>query len=183
MLDAAGIGYTSDEEEAAARADSFDVQPVPGMDGVLGGSTWQSLTRGTGNVETDYLNGELVRIARRHGQEAPINATVAALVRQAAGRGTRPGDMTRGASSAGYVLALAARTRIARIGPREAADLRGTVPMPDATQPSPRREPGERARLVALPGGQAGRRLAFLLPERGQQLRRPRGRARRDRPA
>ena len=77
VLDAAGIGYTSDEEEAAARADSFEVRPVPGMDGVLGGSTWQSLTRGTGNVETDYLNGELVRIARQHGLEAPINATMA----------------------------------------------------------------------------------------------------------
>ena len=54
---------------------------MPGY-GVLGGSTWQSLTRGTGNVETDYLNGELVRIARRIGQDAPINATMAALVRQ-----------------------------------------------------------------------------------------------------
>jgi 2-dehydropantoate 2-reductase len=94
VLDAAGIAYTSDEEEAAARADSFEVRPVPGVDEVLGGSTWQSLTRGTGNVETDYLNGELVRIARWHGGEAPINATMAALVRQAAARGHRPGDLT-----------------------------------------------------------------------------------------
>ncbi len=94
VLDAAGIGYTSDEEEAAARADSFDVKPVPGMDGLLGGSTWQSLTRGTGNVETDYLNGELVRIAHAHGIDAPINATMARLVRQAAVRGTRPGALS-----------------------------------------------------------------------------------------
>ena len=94
VLEAAGIGYTSDEEEAAARADSFEVHPVPGFEDVLGGSTWQSLTRGTGNVETDYLNGEIVRIARRSGGQAPINATMAALVRQAAARGDRPGDMT-----------------------------------------------------------------------------------------
>ncbi len=94
VLDAAGIAYTSDEEEAAARADSFEVRPVPGFEDVLGGSTWQSLTRGTGNVETDYLNGEFVRIARRHGLEAPINATMATLVRQAAARGSRPGEMT-----------------------------------------------------------------------------------------
>jgi 2-dehydropantoate 2-reductase len=93
VLDAAGIGYTADEEEAGARADSFEVRPVPGMDGVLGGSTWQSLIRGTGNVETDYLNGEFVRIARQHGLEAPINATVARLVRQAAVRGTQPGAL------------------------------------------------------------------------------------------
>ena len=94
VLDAAGIAYTSDEDEAAARADSFEVRPVPGLEEVLGGSTWQSLSRGTGNVETDYLNGEFVRIARRHGREAPINATMAALVRLAAARGDRPGDMT-----------------------------------------------------------------------------------------
>ena len=94
VLDAAGIAYTSDADEAAARADSFETRPVPGYAQVLGGSTWQSLTRGTGNVETDYLNGELVRIARRIGQDAPINATMAALVRQAAARGDRPGDMS-----------------------------------------------------------------------------------------
>ena len=94
VLDAAGIAYTSDEEEAAAREDSFAVRPVPGFEEVLGGSTWQSLTRGTGNVETDYLNGEFVRIARRIGRDAPINATMAALVRQAAVRGDRPGDLT-----------------------------------------------------------------------------------------
>jgi 2-dehydropantoate 2-reductase len=94
VLDAAGIRYTSDEEEAAARSDSFDVRPVPGIEDVLGGSTWQSLTRGTGSVETDYLNGEFVRIARRIGRDAPINATMAALVRQAAARRDRPGQMT-----------------------------------------------------------------------------------------
>jgi 2-dehydropantoate 2-reductase len=94
VLDAAGISYTSDEDEAADRAMSFEVRPVPGIDEVLGGSTWQSLTRGTGSVETDYLNGEFVRIARRIGRDAPINATMAALVRQAAVRGDRPGAMT-----------------------------------------------------------------------------------------
>ena len=66
----------------------------PGFAEVLGGSTWQSLTRGTGNVETDYLNGEFVRIARRLGREAPINALVASLVRQAAARGARPGELS-----------------------------------------------------------------------------------------
>ena len=36
--------------------------------------------------------------------------------------------------------------------------------MPDATQPRPRREPGDRTRLVALPGGQAGRKQRFWMP-------------------
>ena len=78
----------------AARAESFTVHPVPGLPEFLGGSTWQSLTRGTGNVETDYLNGELVMIARLHGLAAPINAKLASLVRRAAANGTRPGAIT-----------------------------------------------------------------------------------------
>jgi len=60
----------------------------------LGGSTWQSLTRGTGNVETDYLNGELALIARQHGRSAPLNSRLASLVRQAAAHGTPPGEMS-----------------------------------------------------------------------------------------
>ena len=94
VLDDAGIAYTSDEEEQAARAVSFTVHPVPGLPEFLGGSTWQSLTRGTGNVETDYLNGELALIARQHGRSAPLNSRLASLVRQAAAHGTPPGEMS-----------------------------------------------------------------------------------------
>jgi 2-dehydropantoate 2-reductase len=96
VLDGAGIDYTSDEEEAAARAKSFTVKPVPGLPEFLGGSTWQSLSRGTGNVETDYLNGELVRIARQHGLAAPINARLAALARRAARTRQQPGELSVG---------------------------------------------------------------------------------------
>jgi 2-dehydropantoate 2-reductase len=96
VLDAVGIGYTSDEEEAAARAKSFTVLPVPGLPEFIGGSTWQSLSRGTGNVETDYLNGEFVRIAREHGLDAPINVQLASMVRRAARTGQQPGEMSVG---------------------------------------------------------------------------------------
>jgi 2-dehydropantoate 2-reductase len=94
VLAAAGIGYTGDEEEAAARADAFTVEAVPGTPGLFGGSTWQSMARGTGNVETDFLNGEIALIARLHGQEAPLNARLAALTRQAARRGDPPGSLS-----------------------------------------------------------------------------------------
>ena len=67
VLDTAGIGYISDAEEAAARAAGFTMKPVPGVPASVGGSTWQSLQRGTGNIETDYLNGEIVMIAHRLG--------------------------------------------------------------------------------------------------------------------
>jgi 2-dehydropantoate 2-reductase len=94
VLDAAGIAYTSDVEESAARAAGFTMKPVPGVPQNLGGSTWQSLTRGTGNVETDYLNGEIAAIAHQIGQDAPINARLAALGRRAAATGQRPGELS-----------------------------------------------------------------------------------------
>lgn len=94
VLEAAEITVTSDEDEAATRADGFTVRPVPGEPEQLGGSTWQSLARGTGTIETDYLNGEIVRIAHAHGLTAPINARVATLARAAARSGQRPGAIS-----------------------------------------------------------------------------------------
>jgi 2-dehydropantoate 2-reductase len=94
ILDQAGIGYTDDAEESAARAHSFSVQPVPGEPAELGGSTWQSLTRGTGNVESDYLNGEIARLAHHLGLRAPVNTRIASLARQAAATGQKPGSIS-----------------------------------------------------------------------------------------
>jgi 2-dehydropantoate 2-reductase len=94
VLDAAQIEYTSDEDEQAARAAGFTMKPVPGVSDNPGGSTWQSLTRGTGNVETDYLNGEIAAIAHRIGMEAPLNETLAFLARRAAVERHQPGDLS-----------------------------------------------------------------------------------------
>lgn len=87
---AAGITWPSDDEEEAWRGEAFDVRPIPGLEGDLGGSSWQSIQRGT-SIETDYLNGEIALMARLHGIEAPLNAEVQRLARQAAGSG---GSMT-----------------------------------------------------------------------------------------
>lgn len=56
----------------------FTVLPVAGH---VGGrlSTWQSFARGTSS-EVDYLNGEVVLMARRHGLAAPLNAAVQRLL-------------------------------------------------------------------------------------------------------
>jgi 2-dehydropantoate 2-reductase len=94
VLDAAGIRYISEAEETAARAAGFTIKPVPGVPASVGGSTWQSLQRGTANIETDYLNGEIVMIAHRLGIEAPINQRLAMLARRAAASGAKPGDMS-----------------------------------------------------------------------------------------
>jgi 2-dehydropantoate 2-reductase len=94
VLDASGIGYISEAEENAARAAGFTMKPVAGVPAATGGSTWQSLQRGTGNIETDYLNGEIVMIAHRAGLEAPINERLATLARRAVAHGAKPGDMS-----------------------------------------------------------------------------------------
>jgi 2-dehydropantoate 2-reductase len=48
------------------------------------------LSRNTGNVETDFFNGEIVRIAHRHGITAPMNAALARAARAAVRNGLGP---------------------------------------------------------------------------------------------
>jgi 2-dehydropantoate 2-reductase len=82
-LRAAGIGYASTAEEAAERGDRVQVRPVAGRSRP-GGSTWQSLARGAGTAEADYLNGEIVLLGRLHGVPTPANEAVQQAVRRAA---------------------------------------------------------------------------------------------------
>jgi 2-dehydropantoate 2-reductase len=91
VLDAAGLAYTSREEEAAERAGRLQVVPVAGHRRG-GGSTWQSLARGTGSVEVDYLNGEIVLLGREHGVPTPVNLAVQRAVRRAARAGIGAGE-------------------------------------------------------------------------------------------
>jgi 2-dehydropantoate 2-reductase len=78
VLDAAGIGYASPAEEAAVRGDLVRIAAIPGAER-LGSSTFQSLARGTGSVEADYLNGEIVLLGRLFGVPTPVNATLQRL--------------------------------------------------------------------------------------------------------
>jgi 2-dehydropantoate 2-reductase len=80
----AGIEWATAAEEAEWRGDGFDIRPVPGAPELLGGSSWQSLARGTGSIETDYLNGEIALLARANGTRASLNETVQRLARHAA---------------------------------------------------------------------------------------------------
>jgi 2-dehydropantoate 2-reductase len=90
---ACGIQWASAAEEAAWRGDLFRIRPVAGTPEQLGGSTWQSLARGS-SIETDYLNGEIALIARLHGMTAPLNETVQRLAREAAASGSGLGSLT-----------------------------------------------------------------------------------------
>jgi 2-dehydropantoate 2-reductase len=87
VLRQAGIEFVSFEVSTAARADGPTLRPVPGRNTGPSNSTWQSLSRNTGNVETDFFNGEIVRLAHRDGIAAPINAALARAARSAVGNG------------------------------------------------------------------------------------------------
>jgi 2-dehydropantoate 2-reductase len=77
-LEAAGIDYASNSEMRERRARSLSARPVSGQTRV-GASTWQSVARGTGSVETDYLNGEIALLGRLHRIPTPANALLQAV--------------------------------------------------------------------------------------------------------
>ncbi len=55
------------------------------------GSTWQSLVRGQGTVETEFLNGEIVRLAVKMGTPAPINQELLRITKEMAANHEKPG--------------------------------------------------------------------------------------------
>ena len=93
VLAAAGIDVVSAADDGQRRGDLLQVGPIPGRSRT-GGSTWQSLQRGLGSVETDYLNGEIVLLGRLHGEPTPVNALLQRLMRTAVAQGAMPGSLT-----------------------------------------------------------------------------------------
>jgi 2-dehydropantoate 2-reductase len=89
---AAGVDPVTDAEDDERRADHLQLRPIDGADRG-GGSTWQSLARGSG-IETDYLNGEIAHLGRLYGVPTPANARIQTLMAEAAARGAAPGHMT-----------------------------------------------------------------------------------------
>jgi len=73
--------------------------------GRSGGSSTQSLARGTGSIETDWLNGEVVLLGRLHGVPTPANAFLTALGARLARDGLRPGAVTPEEIAEGYAAA------------------------------------------------------------------------------
>jgi 2-dehydropantoate 2-reductase len=92
-LAAAGIDVASDQEDAARRGDLLSMRPINGARRG-GGSSWQSLARGTGSIEADTLNGEIVLLGRLHGVPTPVNELLQRTAHELARRGAPPGSMT-----------------------------------------------------------------------------------------
>lgn len=89
----AGIDCASSEEDRARRGDLISVRPI-GDERRGGGSSWQSLARGTGTTEVDQLNGEIVLLGRLHGVATPVNALLQQVAHQLARAGAAPGSLT-----------------------------------------------------------------------------------------
>lgn len=88
---AAGIAMIPLEEDLARR-DGLTSAPADGVARV-GGSTMQSLLRGAGAIETDYLNGEIVVLGRMHGVPTPVNEVLQRHAAIAAHRKLQPAAM------------------------------------------------------------------------------------------
>ncbi|ARQ69877.1 ketopantoate reductase family protein [Streptomyces marincola] len=91
-LNAAGIAFAGEDEQERLRGDRMRVRPVAGAERV-GGSSWQSLRRGAGSIETDYLNGEIVLLGRRFGVPTPVNETLRRLAAEFARTGRPAGSL------------------------------------------------------------------------------------------
>jgi 2-dehydropantoate 2-reductase len=92
-LDAAGIAFVDRDEDRARRGDLLTMEPIDGRPRG-GGSSWQSLQRGTGNIEVDYLNGEIVLLGRLHGIATPANEVLQRRAQRAARDGLEPGSVS-----------------------------------------------------------------------------------------
>jgi 2-dehydropantoate 2-reductase len=92
-LTAAGIDFALAEEDHERRGNILQVKPVHGRHRG-GGSSWQSLARRMGAIETDYLNGEIVMLGRVYGVPTPVNERLQSLANRAAAGRMPPGAMS-----------------------------------------------------------------------------------------
>jgi 2-dehydropantoate 2-reductase len=90
---AAGITAVTEEEDRARRGDLLRMRPIEGRRRG-GGSSWQSLERGTGSIEADYLNGEIVLLGRLHGVPTPVNAALQQVANRMAREHLPPRSLT-----------------------------------------------------------------------------------------
>jgi 2-dehydropantoate 2-reductase len=93
VLEAAGVAFTPPVEERARRAEmGGNALATPRG----GGSSWQSLQRGAGSIEADFLNGEIVLLGRLHGIATPVNGVLQRLADEAARTGAGVGSRSVG---------------------------------------------------------------------------------------
>ena len=96
----ADIDCASRDEVVARHQDTYEMVQIPGYPRT-GGSSWQSVRRGTGDIETDYLNGEICLLGGLHGTATPANRVITRIARRMVTE-----QLPVGSFSAGEILAL-----------------------------------------------------------------------------
>ena len=91
VLAAAGIPVVSAAEDKERRGDLLDTSRMRARGG---SSTWQSLRRGTGDVEVDYFNGEVSLLGRLHGVPTPANDLLRDATWRLAAARREPGSLS-----------------------------------------------------------------------------------------
>jgi 2-dehydropantoate 2-reductase len=86
---AAGLAVVPAEQARAGFAEITDSM----RETYVGSSTFQSLARRSGAVETDYLNGEVVLLGRLHTVPTPVNWALQQVARRMADERTTPGSV------------------------------------------------------------------------------------------
>ena len=93
IVQKAGIKWISHEQ--IARDWPETTAPLRGrLNTEAQSSTWQSLARRQGSVETEFLNGEIVRVAKILGLQAPINEKLLEISQEMAANHEPPGKYT-----------------------------------------------------------------------------------------
>jgi thiosulfate/3-mercaptopyruvate sulfurtransferase len=143
---AAGVEAADLRAESTVDLSGFRIEPIPGRERG-GSSTWQSLAR-AGTPETDYLNGEVVLLARLHGTEAPLNAAIQARVHRAAAEATPPGTL----DDADLATTLPGIATSPTTTPSPAGTANPAALPRTATSPTTTPSPAGTANPAALPG-------------------------------
>jgi 2-dehydropantoate 2-reductase len=90
---AAGIAWASDAEMEQRRKSMSPLGAIAGRSRA-GGSSWQSLARGAGSIESDYLNGEIALLGRLHGIATPVNTALQRIGERMAREGLAAGSLS-----------------------------------------------------------------------------------------
>lgn len=88
---AAGIDCAGRDEVTERRSDIIQVGRIDG-ESRGGGSSWQSVVRGAGSIEVDYLNGEIVLLGKLHGVATPVNCALQILANRLVREGRKAGS-------------------------------------------------------------------------------------------
>ena len=86
----AGIDCADKAEVAERSKGVYRMGVVAGFERTAG-SSWQSLERGSQDIETEFLNGEICLLGRQHGVATPVNDACVKMGRALLSRGGKPG--------------------------------------------------------------------------------------------